>query len=62
MENIDSLIRFWQSQLQGSQFLMSPSTVTLIEQTIKALEELKKMQEVNEDKFQHTLSDLPESK
>ena len=37
---LDSLIRFWKDSLAVHRLLMSPSTVYLVEQTIKNLETL----------------------
>ena len=38
---LDSLIHFWKDSLDEHRLLMSPSTVYLVEQTIKSLEELR---------------------
>ncbi|MBA7543138.1 hypothetical protein ES705_35465 [subsurface metagenome] len=45
MSEIDNLIRFWEAALSQGRLLMNPSTIVLVEQTIKALEELKKIKE-----------------
>ncbi len=45
MKEIDALIRFWQSSLAQHRLLMNPATIYLVEQTIKALEELNKIKE-----------------
>lgn len=45
-KELEALIRFWRDSLAEHRLLMSPSTVYLVEQTIKALEELQKAQEV----------------
>ncbi|MBA7656319.1 hypothetical protein ES703_64243 [subsurface metagenome] len=43
--DLDSLIRFWKDSLASHRLLMTPSTIYLIEQTIKNLEELKRLKE-----------------
>jgi len=45
MQELDSLIQFWKDALASHRLLMNPSTIYLVEQTIKHLEELKKMKE-----------------
>ena len=42
---LDALIQFWKDSLAQHRLLMSPSTVYLVEQTIKSLEELKQIKE-----------------
>jgi hypothetical protein len=42
---LESLIQFWKDSLAQHRLLMSPSTVYLVEQTIKRLEELKQIKE-----------------
>lgn len=44
-KELESLIRFWKDSLAQHRLLMSPATVYLVEQTIKSLEELKKIKE-----------------
>ncbi len=44
--DLDSLIRFWKDSLATHRLLMNPSTIYLVEQTIKNLEELKRLKEV----------------
>jgi len=46
---LDSLIHFWKDSLAEHRLLMSPSTIYLVEQTIKRLEELKHTKELNND-------------
>lgn len=41
MKELESLIQFWKDSLAEHQLLMSPSTVYLVEQTIKILEAVK---------------------
>ena len=43
---LEALIRFWKDSLAEHRLLMNPSTVYLVEQTVKALEELKETKEV----------------
>jgi len=43
MTDLDFLIRFWKALLETSGFTMSPSVQQEIKQTIKYLEELKKL-------------------
>ena len=45
VKELESLIRFWKDSLAQHRLLMSPSTVYLVEQTIKRLEELKQIKE-----------------
>lgn len=45
-KELESLIHFWKDSLAQHRLLMSPSTVYLVEQTIKSLEELKQIKEV----------------
>jgi len=40
MKELESLIHFWKDSLAEHRLLMSPSTVYLVEQTIKSLETL----------------------
>ncbi len=40
LNETDSLIHFWKDSLAEHRLLMSPSTVYLVEQTIKRLQEL----------------------
>lgn len=40
MKELESLIHFWKDSLAEHRLLMSPSTVYLVEQTIKNLETL----------------------
>jgi len=46
-KELGALIRFWKDSLAEHRLLMSPATVYLVEQTIKCLEELKQIKEVN---------------
>ncbi|MBA7696706.1 hypothetical protein ES703_105357 [subsurface metagenome] len=48
MPELDNLIRFYKTVLSGSGYLLSPSVRSLTEQTIKALEELKKLKGGNQ--------------
>jgi len=48
VSELDSQIRFWKDGLAQHRLLMSPSAVYMVEQTIKALEELKKRVESKE--------------
>ncbi len=41
MTELDQLIQFWKDSLATHRLLMNPSTIYLVEQTIKCLEELK---------------------
>lgn len=43
---LDSLIRFWKDALAQHRLLLGPSVVYLVEQTIKALQELKRVKGV----------------
>ena len=43
-KELDALIHFWKDSLAEHRLLMSPSTVYLVEQTIKALEKLKQIE------------------
>lgn len=43
MTELDFLIRFWKAQLETSGFAMSPSVQHEVKQTIKYLEELRKL-------------------
>lgn len=45
MSELDALIQFWKDALAQHRLLMEPSPIYLVEQTIKRLEELKKIQE-----------------
>jgi len=45
-KELEPLIQFWKDSLAQHRLLMSPSTVYLVEQTIKSLEELKNTKEV----------------
>ncbi|MBA7624108.1 hypothetical protein ES703_31512 [subsurface metagenome] len=45
MSELESLIRFWQDALATHRLLMNPSTIYLVEQTIKHLQELIKLKE-----------------
>lgn len=40
-----ALIHFWKDRLAQHRLLMNPSTIYLVEQTIKNLEELKQIKE-----------------
>ncbi|GAI62227.1 unnamed protein product [marine sediment metagenome] len=42
---LDQLISYWKDTLAQHRLLMSPSVIYLVEQTIKRLEELKKIKE-----------------
>jgi len=46
VKELESLIHFWKDSLAEHRLLMSPSTVYLVEQTIKSLGELKQIKEV----------------
>ncbi len=43
MSDLDGLIQFWKDSLATHRLLMNPSTIYLVEQTIKHLEELKNL-------------------
>ena len=43
MTELEGCIRFWESMLKHSRFIMSISTITQIEATIKFLKELQKV-------------------
>ncbi|MBA7653731.1 hypothetical protein ES703_61590 [subsurface metagenome] len=45
MIELKSLIQFWKDSLSQHRLLMNPATIYLVEQTIKALEELKNIKE-----------------
>lgn len=47
-KELESLIHFWKDSLAEHRLLMSPSTIYLVEQTIKRLEELKQIKEAIE--------------
>lgn len=42
---LKSIIQFWKDSLATHRLLMNPSTIYLVEQTIKHLEELEKLKE-----------------
>ena len=44
MSELEGVLRFWEAKLVD-RFLLSPSTITLIELTIKFLKELKQRRE-----------------
>ena len=44
---LEGLIHFWKEHLFHNQHIMTPSIIWQVEQTIKGLEELKKLKEVN---------------
>ena len=46
-KELGALIQFWKDSLSQHRLLMSPSTVYLVEQTIKGLEELKEIKEAH---------------
>ena len=46
IKELESLIQFWKDSLAEHRLLMSPSSVYLVEQTIKRLEDLKQIKEV----------------
>ncbi len=48
-KEIDSLIHFWKDNLAEHRLLMAPSTVYLVEQTVKSLKELKQLRESGGD-------------
>ncbi|MBA7693754.1 hypothetical protein ES703_102343 [subsurface metagenome] len=43
MNDLDNLIRYWKDHLAKRRLQMHPSTIYQIEQTIKCLEELRKL-------------------
>jgi len=43
MTQLEGCIRFWESMLKNNRFVMSISTISQIEATIKFLKELQKM-------------------
>lgn len=43
MDDLEGLILFWQAQLAACSYLLEPSVQAHIKNTIKALEELKKL-------------------
>ncbi|MBA7573268.1 hypothetical protein ES708_15064 [subsurface metagenome] len=43
MSELDNLIQFWKDSLAQHRLLMNPSTIYLVEQTIKRLAELKEL-------------------
>lgn len=43
MTELDGTISFWGTTLEHDKFLMSPSTIYLVEQTIRFLKELKQL-------------------
>jgi len=45
MSELESLIQFWKDSLAQHRLLMNPSTIYLVEQTIKRLQELLKIKE-----------------
>ncbi len=46
-KELESLVHFWKDSLSEHRLLISPSTVYLVEQTIKSLEELKQIKEAS---------------
>lgn len=42
---LDQLISYWKDTLAQNRLLLSPSVIYLVEQTIKSLEKLKKIEE-----------------
>ena len=44
-KELEALIHYWKDTLAEHRLLMSPSTIYLVEQTIKSLEELKQFKE-----------------
>ncbi|MBA7577867.1 hypothetical protein ES708_19722 [subsurface metagenome] len=45
MSELESLIQFWKDGLAQHRLLMNPATIYLVEQPIKALQELKNIKE-----------------
>jgi len=45
MTELEGLIHYWKTLLTASRLVLSPETIYFAEQTIKALEELKKLKE-----------------
>ncbi|MBA7693755.1 hypothetical protein ES703_102344 [subsurface metagenome] len=43
MNELDGLIQFWKDGLASHRLLMNPTTIYLVEQTIKRLEELREI-------------------
>jgi len=46
MTDLKGCIRFWELKLFHDKYLMEPSTITLIEITIKFLKELQKYEQI----------------
>lgn len=44
MTQLEGCIQFWESTLFHNRYLLEPSTISLIESTIKFLKELQKLQ------------------
>ena len=44
-KELDTLIHYWKDNLAEHRLLMSPSTVYLVQQTIKSLEKLNRIKE-----------------
>ncbi|MBA7528300.1 hypothetical protein ES705_20483 [subsurface metagenome] len=45
MTEVEGLIRYWEAKLQDMRAYLSPAETTLIENTVRKLQELKKIQE-----------------
>lgn len=45
MTELEGCIRFWEATLKGKRFMLEPSTIVLVEATIKHLKELLKLRE-----------------
>lgn len=43
MGEIDDLIHYWEITLSSNRLLMNPSSIYFVEQTIKSLQELKRL-------------------
>ena len=50
VKRVDTLIRWHQDWLTNVAFVMSPSSIVLTQETIKALEELKQLKAGNDGK------------
>jgi hypothetical protein len=60
VKELHSLIHFWKDSLAEHRLLISPSTVYLVEQTIKSLEDLKRIKESNMMSIAKPGSEIPE--
>lgn len=48
MDQLEGCIRFWEPMLENNRFIMSVSTISQMEATIKFLKELQQIKSVNQ--------------